>query len=215
LGKILWNEEACIGKCLKYSFSYVIVDGIVGSRRILMENNHLVVIGRKITGAVEKYIIDSVVYFPTTELALCHMRFLMKGTANVGYIQLGTESNSITPNSITVYRSNRTSDWSIVAAPIWTKEQVILYAKQIATLGVPYTKSKEMRMRLGWGYAKWVKELFTEKFGVIFNDDGERSYNDKSKTLSLVYSCFIPAEAERALTQSYGCSISRPRSGRV
>ena len=180
-----------------------------------MENNHPVVVGSKITGAVEKDVIESVVYFPTMEQAMGHMRSLMKGNANSGYIQLGTESNNITPNSITVYRSNRTSDWSIVAAPVWTKEQVIQYAKQIASLRVPYTKSKEMRMRLGWGYSKWVKELFTEKFEVVFKDDGERSYNDKSKTPSLVYSCFIPAEAERALTQSYGCSISRPYSGRV
>ena len=68
-------------------------------------------------------------------------------------------------------------------------------------------------MRLGWGYSKWVKELFAEKFGVVFKDESGRTFSDKK--LSLVYSCYIPLEAERALTQSYGCSISRPYSGRV
>lgn len=176
-----------------------------------MENNHPVVVGRKITGAVEKDIIESVVYFPTMEQAMGHMRSLMKGNVNSGYIQLGTDS----ANAMTVYRSSRGVDWNIMQTVVWTKEQISQHAKQTASLRVPYTKSKEMRMRFGWGYAKWVRELFAEKFGVVFRDDGEHSYNDKSKTLSLVYSCFIPAEAERALTQSYGCSISRPYSGRV
>ena len=180
-----------------------------------MENNYPVVVGsKKITGAVEKDIVDSVVCFPTMEQAMGHMRSLMKGNVNSGYIQLGTDS----ANAMTVYRSSRGVDWKIMQTAVWTKEQVSQHAKQVASLRVPYTKSKEMQMRLGWGYAKWIRELFAEKFGVVFRDDGEHSYNDKSdksKTLSLVYSCLIPAEAERALKQSYGCSISRPYSGRV
>lgn len=174
-----------------------------------MENNHPVVVGSKITGAVEKDIIESVVYFPTMEQAMGHMRSLMKGNVNSGYIQLGTDS----VNALTVYRSSRGVDWNIMQTVVWTKEQIIQHAKQIATLRVPYANSKEMQMRLGWGYSKWVKELFAEKFGVVFKDGSARSYGDKK--LSLVYSCYIPLEAERALTQSYGCTITRPHSGRV
>ena len=172
-----------------------------------MENNHPVVVGSKITGAVEKNIIESVSYFPTMEAALSHMRSLMKGNLNAGYIQLGEE-----PSSITVYRSSKGVEWSVIQA-VWTKEQIGQHAKQLATLRVPYTKCKEMQMRLGWGYANWVRELFAEKFGVVFKDEGTRSYGDKK--LSLVYSCYIPVEAERALKDSYGCSISRTGSRRA
>lgn len=167
-----------------------------------MEASYLVVVGSKITGAVEQSVIDSVAHFSSMERAMEHVRFLTKGTQNAGYVQLGTDPNS----AMAMHRSARGDSWAVLPAPVWSPKDIEAHTKQLATLRVPYTNGKEMRMRLGWGYKAWVRELFAEKFGVVFKSGGSEAYD---KANAIEYNCYIPAEAERALTQSYGCTIRR------
>lgn len=167
-----------------------------------MEASYSVVVGSKITGAVDQNVIDSVAHFSSIERAMEHVRFLTKGKQNAGYVQLGTDPNS----ALTMHRSARGDSWAVLPAPVWSPKDIEAHTKQLATLRVPYTNGKEMRMRLGWGYKAWVRELFAEKFGVVFKGEGTACFD---KASCLEYSCYIPAEAERALTQSYGCTIRR------
>jgi hypothetical protein len=133
--------------------------------------------------------------------AMRQMHKMLLNKSIVGTIQVGFSPDEV----LVLSRTEATSDWKVETSPVWTPEQVEEYNKALATLVVPVRNTRANRFRLGWGYARWVKEMFAEKFGIAFEGEGTLS----SDSSSLVYRCQIPVEADRALKESYGCSVVR------
>ena len=145
--------------------------------------------------------IHSATFYPNLQAAMQQARQLMKQqTDTFRLIQVGIGEESIS------FAREENGVWAVHEREgVWNAKEIEAQGQQPATLTVFYANTKEARMRIRWGYAKWVEEMFTEKFGVVFK--GEAMVNKTGN--KIVWDCISPSEAERALTQSYGCKINR------
>ena len=144
--------------------------------------------------------IHSATFYPNLLAAMQQARQLMKQqTDTFRLIQVGIGEESIS------FAREENGVWAVHEREgVWNAKEIEAQGQQLATLTVPYANTKEARMRIRWGYAKWVEDMFTEKFGVVFKGEAMVKADNK-----IVWSCIIPSEAERALIQSYGCKINR------
>lgn len=143
--------------------------------------------------------IHSATFYPNLLAAMQQARQLMKQqTDTFRLIQVGFGEESIS------FAREENGVWAVHEREgVWNAKDIEAHGQQPATLTVSYANTKEARMRIGWGYAKWVEEMFAEKFGVVFKDEAIKTDN------KIVWTCVIPSEAERTLIQSYGCKINR------
>jgi len=155
----------------------------------------------------ERHVLKTVKEFSSYEAARkAVIEYRKKPEPEYTAIQIGCDDIS----EMMVYFKN---DW-IIRDRCWTKEEFEQHSGKHCTLRIPVKNSKEQRMRMKWGWANAVVEVFQKKFGVKFLDLKERwqdhykqGVNTKANDY-LVYSCVVPESSMRALKQSYGCTIA-------
>jgi hypothetical protein len=143
--------------------------------------------------------INSVSFHTTYQDAVLAMKSVMEDNVT------GTVQVDFGPDSILMTREPQ-GTWSFVSGEVWNKQSIEEFG-QLSTLVVPLGKSKEAKMRLGWGLGKWIREMFTEKYKISFFDEGSLS----SDRTTMKFRCSIPRDEKitAALEKSYGCSITR------
>lgn len=125
-------------------------------------------------------------------------------TDKYSVIQIGHDNRA----ELMVYKPEIAS-W-VITLPCWSKQDFAESGK-LCTLRIPVKTHKEQNMRMKWGWADAVVELFQSKFGVKFFgvQDWKLHYKQGVKKSEdyLEYSCVIPEASMRAITESYACKV--------
>ena len=118
-------------------------------------------------------------------------------------------------NNAFAMRYDKTKVSWVITEPFWAKEEIHKQGN-LARLYIPLTKTKEitkeMRMRLKCGWEQSLRELFQQKFSIMFHTHVEQLTDVLTPgDTKLRYECTIPEEAVKVLERSYGCVIEKVR----
>lgn len=95
----------------------------------------------------------------------------------------------------------------------WKESEIEAFGKPSISyyIEIPVNLDKNMRMKLGQGWDKRVRELFTTQFGVRFAESflGKNWTHHHKKKNYLEYRCWIPETAMEPLRKSYACRITK------